>query len=59
LNRWEERWADMRIHGTTKCLVAVFAEERSSLLPLPLEQFRFHQFGEYLPLTTIIKEKLW
>jgi hypothetical protein len=38
LDRWEERWADTRIHGTTKRQVAtMFAEEKPSLLPLPLE----------------------
>jgi hypothetical protein len=41
-DRWEERWADTRIHGTTKRQVAaVFAEERPALLPLPLEPFRY------------------
>src|SRR5215212_1889515 len=40
LDRWEERWADTRIHGTTKRQVlAMFAEERPVLLPLPLEPF--------------------
>jgi transposase len=47
LDRWEERWADTRIHGTTKRQVAVmFAEEKPSLLPLPLEPFRYYQYGE-------------
>ena len=47
LDRWEERWADTRIHGTTKRQVAaMFAEEKPALLPLPLEPFRFYQFGE-------------
>jgi transposase len=47
LDRWEERWADTRIHGTTKRQVAaMFAEEKPSLLPLPLEPFRFYRFGE-------------
>jgi transposase len=47
LDRWEERWADTRIHGTTKRQVAaMFAEERPALLPLPLEPFRYYQFGE-------------
>jgi transposase len=47
LDRWEERWADTRIHGTTKRQVAaMFAEERPALLPLPIEPFRFYQFGE-------------
>jgi transposase len=47
LDRWEERWADTRIHGTTKRQVAVmFAEERPSLLPLPVEPFRYYLYGE-------------
>jgi transposase len=47
LDRWEERWADTRIHGTTKRQVAVmFAEEKPSLLKLPLEPFRYYQYGE-------------
>jgi transposase len=47
LDRWEERWADTRIHGTTKRQVAaMFAEERTTLLPLPLEPFRYYQYGE-------------
>jgi transposase len=47
LDHWEERWADMRIHGTTKRQVAVmFAEERPSLLPLPVEPFRYYLYGE-------------
>ncbi len=47
LDRWEERCADTRIHGTTKRQVAaMFAEERPALLPLPLEPFRCYQFGE-------------
>jgi hypothetical protein len=47
LDRWEERWADTRIHGTTKRQVAaMFVEEKPSLLPLPLEPFRYYQYGE-------------
>jgi transposase len=47
LDRWEERWADTRIHGTTKRQVAaMFAEEKPALLPLPVEPFRYYQFGE-------------
>src|SRR5271157_430022 len=47
LNRWEERWADTRIHGTTKRQVAaMFAEEKPCLLPLPVEPFRYYQYGE-------------
>ena len=46
LDRWEERWADTRIHGTTKRQVAaMFEEERPHLLPLPLEPFRYWQRG--------------
>jgi hypothetical protein len=42
LDRWEERWGDTRIHGTTKRQVAaMFAEEKPALLPLPLEPFRY------------------
>lgn len=47
LDRWERNWADTRIHGTTKRQVAVmFAEEKPSLLPLPVEPFRHYEFGE-------------
>jgi hypothetical protein len=47
LDQWEERWADTRIHGTTKRQVAaMFAEERPALLPLPIEPFRYYQYGE-------------
>ena len=47
LDHWEEHWADTRIHGTTKRQVAaMFAEERPTLLPLPLEPFRYYRFGE-------------
>jgi transposase len=47
LDRWEERWADTRIHGTTKRQVAaMFAEEKTFLLPLPVEPFRYYQYGE-------------
>jgi transposase len=46
LDRWEERWADTRIHGTTKRQVAaMFAEEKPHLLPLPLEPFRYYEYG--------------
>ena len=46
LDRWETRWADTRIHGTTKRQVAaMFAEERPALGPLPLEPFRYYQYG--------------
>ena len=47
LDRWEARWADTRIHGTTKRQVAaMFAEEKPALLSLPLEPFRYYQYGE-------------
>ncbi len=47
LDRWEERWADTRIHGTTKRQVAVmFEEEKPALGPLPIEPFRYYRFGE-------------
>ncbi len=47
LDRWEERWGDTRIHGTTKRQVAVmFEEERPSLRPLPLAPFRYYQFAD-------------
>ena len=47
LDNWEARWADTRIHGTTKRQVAaMFAEEKPALLPLPIEPFRYCQYGE-------------
>ena len=47
LDQWEARWADTRIHGTTKRQVsAMFAEEKPTLKPLPIEPFRFYQYGE-------------
>ena len=47
LDHWEQRWADTRIHGTTKRQVAaMFTEEKPSLLPLPIEPFRYYQYGE-------------
>src|ERR1035438_8564265 len=46
LDHWEEHWADKRIHGRTKRQVAVmFAEEKPFLQPLPLEPFRYYQYG--------------
>jgi transposase len=46
LDHWDSRWADTRIHGTTKRQVAtMFAEEQPALLPLPLEPFRYYQYG--------------
>jgi transposase len=47
LDNWESRWADTRIHGTTKRQVAaMFAEEKPFLRPLPLEPFRYYQYGQ-------------
>jgi len=47
LDRWEASCADTRIHGTTKRQVAaMFAEEKPTLLPLPLEPFRYYQHGQ-------------
>lgn len=46
LDQWEARWADTRIHGTTKRQVsAMFAEERPHLGALPLEPFRYYRYG--------------
>jgi transposase len=46
LDRWDARWADTRIHGTTKRQVAaMFAEEQPALGPLPIEPFRYYRFG--------------
>ena len=47
LDRWERTWADTRIHGTTKRQVAaMFAEELPHLQSLPLEPFRYYQYGK-------------
>jgi transposase len=47
LDHWEEHWADKRIHGRTKRQVAaMFAEEKPYLQALPLEPFRYYQYGE-------------
>lgn len=47
LDHWERRWADTRIHGTTKRQVAaMFAEEKPFLQPLPIEPFRYYQYGQ-------------
>ena len=46
LDRWTEKWADTRIHGTTKRQVAaMYAEERPSLQALPDEPFRYFEHG--------------
>ena len=47
LDHWEEHWADKRIHGRTKRQVAaMFTEEKPFLQALPLEPFRYYQYGE-------------
>lgn len=47
LDRWETNWADTRIHGTTKRQVAaMFADEKPTLRPLPVQPFRYYAFGK-------------
>jgi transposase len=47
LQRWNERWAFTRIHGTTKRQVReMFDEERPALLPLPSTRFEYYQIVE-------------
>ena len=47
LDRWEAHWADTRMHGTTKRQVAaMFAAEKPYLRELPVEPFRYYQYGE-------------
>jgi len=42
LMHWEQKWAALRIHGSTKRQVeAMFQEEKPHLRPLPLEPFRY------------------
>jgi len=46
LDHWDARWADTRIHGTTKRQVAaMFTEERPHLRALPPTPFRYYAFG--------------
>ena len=46
LDDWSERWAQTRIHGTTKRRVdEMFAAEKPSLQPLPPEPFRYFKYG--------------
>ena len=46
LDQWTERWADKRMHGTTKRQVAVmYAEERPLLQTLPVDPFRYFEYG--------------
>ena len=47
LDRWDERWAVTRIHGTTKRQVrAMFEEERPFLQPLPPTRFEYYRICE-------------
>ena len=47
LDHWEQNWADKRIHGRTKRQVAaMFAEEKPFLQTLPVEPFRYYQYGK-------------
>jgi len=47
LDRWDERWAMTRIHGTTKRQVRVmFEEEKPYLQQLPLTSFEYYRIGE-------------
>ena len=47
LDEWTTRWADTRIHGTTKRQVAtMFEEERPALQPLPIQSFRYFEYGK-------------
>jgi hypothetical protein len=47
LDHWDERWANTRIHGTTKRQVAaMFADEKPHLRAMPIEPFRYYAFGE-------------
>jgi transposase len=47
LQRWNERWAFTRIHGTTKRQVQdMVDEERPALLPLPPTRFEYYRIVE-------------
>jgi transposase len=47
LDRWDERWAMNRIHGTTKRQVRMmFEEERPFLQALPLNRFEYYRVSE-------------
>lgn len=47
IDHWDARWADTRIHGTTKRQVAaMFEEERPFLRSLPIEPFRYYRYGD-------------
>src|SRR3989454_11129962 len=57
LDRWEARWADTRIHGTTKRQVAaMFTEEQPRLRPLPLEPFRYYHYGTRPCISTAVSK---
>ena len=47
LDRFETRWADTRIHGSTKRQVSeAFAEEKPYLLELPAEPFSYYHYAK-------------
>jgi transposase len=47
LQRWNERWAFTRIHGTTKSQVReMFAEEQPALIGLPPTRFEYYRVVE-------------
>jgi hypothetical protein len=47
LDDWTARWADTRTHGTTKRQVAaMFEEERPELQALPVQAFRYYEYGK-------------
>lgn len=47
LDAWDHRWADTRIHGTTKKQVrAMFEAEKDHLQALPVEPFRMYEHGK-------------
>lgn len=46
LDKWAERWADTRVHGTTKRRVTeMFALEQPHLRPLPATPFCYFEYG--------------
>lgn len=47
LDRWDQRWAMTRVHGTTKRQVRMmFEEERPFLQPLPPTRFEYYRICE-------------
>ena len=65
LAHWEERWAAPRIHGRKKRQVlAMFAEEKPALKPLPTTRFRYfretsHTCLLYTSLPTYPRAQCW